>query len=122
MAAVVGLDAVALAAAAVWFIVGILTSTPQSMGGAIFMVVLLAGLAAGAAAVAYNHYRGFRWTRSAAFVLQLLALTIAVPSLLAGQIAAGIVLGVPALAALVLLFSPKAVEFTLRTGGQPPVL
>ncbi|WP_427018636.1 hypothetical protein ACQCSX_08940 [Pseudarthrobacter sp. P1] len=116
------LEALALAAAAVWYVVGLLTSTPVSLGGAIFMVVLLAALAVLMGAVAYQHFRGYRWTRSAAFVWQLVMVAIAMPILLAGQILAGIVLGVPALVVLVLLFSPKAVEYTLRTGGHPPVL
>ncbi len=122
VALVVALEALALAAAAIWFIVGILTSTPASLPSAIFMIVLLAGLAAGLGAVAVNHFRGYRWTRSAAFVWQLLMLTIAIPTLLSDQILLGIVLLVPPLAVLVLLFTPKAVAFTLRTGGEPPVL
>ncbi|WP_240629604.1 hypothetical protein [Specibacter cremeus] len=121
-AAVVALEALALAGVAVWYIVGLLTQTPLSMGGAIFMVVLLAALAAGLAAVSLNLFRGYRWTRSAAFVWQLLMLSIAVPTLFGGQPLLGILFLVPPLVVAVLLFTPRVVAYTLRTGGDHPVL
>lgn len=121
-AVLVGLEAAALLGVGVWLVVQMLTTAPVSMGSAIFLVVLVFGFGAGLAAVAANLYRGFRWTRSAAFVWQLLMLTIAVPILLAGQVLAGVLMIVPALVVAVLLFTPSVVAFTLRTGAEPPVL
>ncbi|MDJ0356436.1 hypothetical protein [Paenarthrobacter sp. PH39-S1] len=121
-AGVVGLEGLALLGVGIWYIVGLLTSVPQSLGGSIFMVVLLLGLGVGLGAVAVNLYRGFRWTRAAAFVWQLLMLTIAGPTLVGGLLLPGLLLLVPPLMVLVLLFTPKVVAFTLRSGGAPPVL
>lgn len=121
-AVLVGLEAAALLGVGVWLVVQMLTTAPVSMGSAIFLVVLVFGFGAGLAAVAANLCRGFRWTRSAAFVWQLLMLTIAVPILLAGQVLAGVLMIVPALVVAVLLFTPSVVAFTLRTGAEPPVL
>ncbi|MDQ6752368.1 MAG: hypothetical protein M3017_02890 [Actinomycetota bacterium] len=119
---VVGLEALALLAVGVWLGINLVASKPVSMASGIFLLVLVLGFGAGLAAVAVNLYRGFRWTRSAAFVWQLLMLTVAVPALLAGQLVAGLLLIIAPLAVAVPLFTPKVVAFTLRTGGQPPVL
>ncbi len=121
-ALVVGLEALALLAVGVWLGINLVASKPVSMASGIFLLVLVLGFGAGLAAVAVNLYRGFRWTRSAAFVWQLLMLTVAVPALLAGQLVAGLLLIIAPLAVAVPLFTPKVVAFTLRTGGQPPVL
>jgi hypothetical protein len=121
-AAVLALESLAVLAVALWYISELLTVTPVSLGGAIFMIVLLVGVAAGLGAVAVNLYRGFRWTRAAAFVWQLLMLAIAVPILLSGQPLPGLALLQPALLVAVLLFTPKLVFFTLRTRSGPPVL
>lgn len=122
VSAVVAVESLALLAAAAWYVVGVLTSPVVSWGGAAFMVVLLLALAAGLAAVSWNIYRGYRWTRSAAFVWQLLMLSIAVPTLLAGRLVPGAVLLLPPLVVIVLLFTPAVVAFTLRTGKDRPVL
>ncbi len=121
-AVLLGLEGLAVLAAGVWYVIGLLTSVPQSLGGSIFMLVLLLGLGAGLCTVAVNLYRGYRWTRSAAFVWQLLMLTIAVPTLLSGLALPGLLLLIPPLVVLVLLFTPKIVTFTLRVGGGPPAL
>ncbi|MCZ2402791.1 hypothetical protein IV498_06215 [Paenarthrobacter sp. Z7-10] len=116
------LESLAVLAVAVWYIVELLRVTPVSMGGAIFMIVLLFGAAIGLGAVAINLYRGYRWTRAAAFVWQLLMLAIAVPILLAGRPLPGLTLLLPAFVVAVLLFTPKVVAFTLRSRGGTPVL
>ncbi len=112
----------ALLAVGVWLGINLVATKPVSMASGIFLLVLVLAFGAGLCAVAANLYRGFRWTRSAAFVWQLLMLTIAVPALLAGQLVTGLLLIIPPLAVAVLLFTPKVVGFTLRTGGEPPVL
>ncbi len=121
-AAVLLLESLALLAIGVWYLVNLLTSVPLSLGGSIFMAVLLFALGAGLLAVAGNLYRGYRWTRAAAFVWQLLMLTIAVPTLLSGLALPGLLMLIPPLAVLIFLFSPRVVAFTLRSGGGPPAL
>ena len=121
-AVIVGLEAVVLLIVGIILGISLVTSAPASLASGIFLLVLVLGFGAGLAAVAVNLFRGYRWTRSAAFVWQLLMLTIAVPTLLAGQTLTGLLLILPPLVVAVLLFTPKVVTYTLRTGGEPPVL
>ncbi|WP_104089493.1 hypothetical protein [Arthrobacter sp. GMC3] len=122
IAAVLGLEALGLAAAGIGLTVGAFTQTPHSVASAVFLIVLVFALAVGLAAVAFNAFKGFRWTRSAAFVWQLLMVAIAMPALLSGATLTGLVLLIPALAAAYYLFTPKVVAFSLRAGGDHPVL
>lgn len=115
---VVGLEALALGVLGVWSIFSLLTQPSYSLASSISLTVLLLGLAAGLAAVAVNAFKGLRWTRSAAFVWQLLMVAIAVPALLEGQVLLGLVLLVPPLAVAYFLFTPKVVEFSLRTASE----
>lgn len=118
-ALVLSLESLSLLVAGAFAVAAIFNDGSGSLGGGLFLAVLLVGLGAGLAAVAVQFYRGYRWTRSAAFVWQLLMLTVAVPTLLSGFTVTGFLLLVPPLALLVLLFTPAVVAFTLRTGGAP---
>jgi hypothetical protein len=122
IAAVVALEALELAAAALWLGIGSFSQPPQSLASSVFLVVLTLALAAGLAAVSVNAYRGFRWTRSAAFVWQLLMVALAMPALFGGAVPVGVLLLLPALAGIYYLFTPRVVAFSLRTGGEHPVL
>ena len=113
-AVIVGLEAIVLLIVGILLGISLMTSAPSSLASGIFLLVLLLAFGAGLAAVALNLFRGYRWTRSAAFVWQLLMLTIAVPTLLAGQTLTGLLLIVPPLVVAVLLFTPKVVAYTLR--------
>ncbi|MFQ4147186.1 hypothetical protein AAGW05_00575 [Arthrobacter sp. LAPM80] len=122
VAAVVGLEALALGLVAVWSILLAFTQPMISVASGVFLIVLLAGLAAGLAAVSVNAYKGMRWTRSAAFVWQLLMVAISVPALLDGNILMGLVLLLPAVTASYYLFTPRVVAFSQRTGAEHTVL
>lgn len=113
---VVGLEAIALATAALSYLIGLFTVQVATFGGAVFLTVILFLLAGALGASAIQHFRGYRWTRAATFVWQLLMLTVAVPTVLGGYIW-GLVLLLPPLLVLVLLFFPSVVAFTLR--GNP---
>lgn len=120
--AVLGLESLALAVAGIWSTIGLFSQKPYSMASAVFLVVIVFALAAGLAAVAVNAFKGNRWTRSATFVWQLLMVTIAVPALLNGATMVGLVFLVPPLVATYFLFTPKVVAFSLKAGGEHPVL
>ncbi|MGO4384569.1 hypothetical protein [Specibacter sp. RAF43] len=122
IAAVVGLEALAVLAAAIYSVAGLAAHEVRSIGSALFLAVLLLGLAAGLGAVAVNAYKGMRWTRSAAFVWQLLMVAVAVPALVSGAVPAGLALLLPPVLAVYYLFTPKVVAFSQRTGGEHPVL
>lgn len=118
VAGVVALEALALAAATVWAIVSAISTTQVSVASGIFLIVLLAAMAAGMSAVAVNVFKGMRWTRSAAFVWQLLMVALAVPALMEGYILLGLVMLLPAVAAAYYLFTPTVVAFTQRTAAD----
>ncbi len=122
IAVVVGLEALALLAVGLYSIYAALTQPVFSPASAIFLTVLLLGLGAGLAAVAVNVFKGMRWTRSAAFVWQLLMVAIAVPALLEGNVGLGLVLLLPPVAAAYYLFTPKVVEYSQRTAAENKVL
>ncbi|SDH35539.1 hypothetical protein SAMN04488693_10127 [Arthrobacter subterraneus] len=116
-------EAAALLAVAGWFIAGLLTSTPTSLGGAVFMLALLLLFAGWLLVVAHFFFRGYRWTRSAALVFQFFAIVVAVPTLTGGVLWVGLMLLVPAVLVVHQLFTRPVVEYTNRSGeNSTPVL
>lgn len=122
VSAVVGLEALALGVVGVGSVVAMFTQPVFSLPSAIFLSVLLLGLAVALCAVAFNAFKGFRWTRSAAFVWQLLMVAIATPMLLEGNLLLGLSLLLPPLAVVFFLFTPKVVAFSLRAGASNKVV
>lgn len=122
IAIVVGLEALALGVLGLYSIYAALTEPLFSVASGVFLIVLLLGLAAGLAAVAVNAFKGMRWTRSAAFVWQLLMVALAVPALLEGNVLLGLALLLPPLAAAYYLFTPTVVAFSQRTSADGAVL
>jgi hypothetical protein len=115
-------EAGALLAAAGWFALGLLTSTPTSLGGAVFMLVLLLLFAGWLLVVGHFFFRGYRWTRSAALVFQFFAIVVAIPTLTGGVIWVGLLLLVPAVVVVHQLFTRPVVAYTRRTGDGMPML
>lgn len=122
VAVVVGLEALGLLAVGLYSVYAAFTQPVFSPASAIFLTVLLLGLGAGLAAVAVNVFKGMRWTRSAAFVWQLLMVAIAVPALLEGNVGPGLAMLLPSLAAAYCLFTPKVVAYSQRTAAENQVL
>ncbi|WP_311381107.1 hypothetical protein [Arthrobacter sp. ISL-85] len=123
VAGVAAAEATALLAAAGWYAYELFSGSPVlSFWGAIFTLALLLAFSAWLYAVAVFLYRGFRWTRAAALVAQLFVLTIGVPTMTSGLVLAGLVMLVPAVTAIVLLFTNKVVSHASRTGSAPPAL
>ncbi|MDP5227229.1 MULTISPECIES: hypothetical protein [Arthrobacter] len=97
---------------AIVYLVNLVTGTPMlTLGGAIFLTALFAVLGLGLMAIGHFLFRGFRWPRSGALVAQLFIIAIGVPTLQAGLIWQGLLILVPAAAAALLLFDPKAVAY-----------
>lgn len=116
------LESLALLAAATWYVVGLLTSTPLSYGGAIFTLVLLVALAIWLLVVASKLFAGFRWSRSGALVVQLFAILIAVPLVSPETPFPGLLLVIFPAAVIVLLFTRPVVAYTTRTQDSPRTL
>ena len=123
VAIVAAAEATALLAAAAWYAYELFTGSPVlSFWGAVFTLGLLLAFSAWLYAVAVFLYRGYRWTRAAALVAQLFVLTIGVPTVTSGLVLAGVAMLVPAVVAIVLLFSNKVISYASRTGSAPPTL
>jgi hypothetical protein len=72
------LEAVAVAALAVWLVVDLLTMQPSSFATAVALIVLVAIAAAWLTAIALASLRRAPWARASAIVWQVLQLSIAV--------------------------------------------
>lgn len=106
-------EALATLGAAVWYATSLGAEGPLSLGGRIFMLVLIVGAAAWQTHVGVQVYKGHAWTRAAALVWQVFQVIFAVSFLGAGgwELALGIALLVPAAAIILLIFDPKATAF-----------
>lgn len=123
VAGIVAAEATALLGAAAWYGYNLLTGSPVlSFWGAVFTLGLLLAFSAWLFAVAVFHFRGYRWTRTAALVAQLFVLTVGFPTLSEGLVPVGVAMVVPAAVALVLLFNSRVISYVSRTGGGPPAL
>jgi hypothetical protein len=119
----VAVEATALLTAAGWYGSQLISGAPVlSFWGAVFTLGLLLGFAVWLLAVARFLFRGYRWPRAGALVVQLLVLTIGFPTLTGGYPLAGLAMLVPAAVAIVLLFDKRVISFASRTGGAPPAL
>ena len=108
-------EAVLLAGAAVRLAGTVLFGQPATVGGTVVLVVVLLAAALWLLHVGRALWRGFRWPRAAALVVQVFLLVVALPLLQAGQWASGLVPAVPAVVVLVLLFRPAVLAWTSRT-------
>jgi len=123
VALIAAAEAAALLVAAGWYAFELLSGSPVlSFWGAVFTLGLLLAFSAWLFAVAVFLYRGYRWTRAAALVAQLFVLTMGVPALTSGLVLTGLAMLVPAVVAIVLLFSNKVITYASRTGSPPPAL
>lgn len=120
---VVGLEALALLAAAAWYAFELLSGAPVlTFWGAVFTLALLLAFSAWLFAVSHFLFRGYRWTRAAALVAQLFVLTIGFPTITGGLVLQGLAMLVPALTAIVFLFQKDVVAYASRAGGTTTAL
>ena len=105
-----------LVAATVYLVVELLVAVPESYASAAFLTVLTALAAGWLGAVAVGAVRRRPWVRGAATVWQVLQGGVAIACFqgIFAQPVIGWVLLVPALVALVLLFTPPVVEALRR--------
>jgi hypothetical protein len=106
-----------LVAATVYLVVELLIATPTSLASALFLTLLVAVAAVWLAVIAVATLRGRPWVRGAAITWQVLQIAVAIGCFqgLFAQPAIGWALLVPALAALVLVFTPPVVQATKRS-------
>ncbi|WP_426003319.1 hypothetical protein ACPFL9_13700 [Paenarthrobacter sp. NyZ202] len=120
---VVLLEALALLGAAAWYAFELISGAPVlTFWGAVFTLGLLLVFAAWLFAVGHFLFRGYRWTRAAALVAQLFVLTIGFPTMTGGLVLPGLAMIVPALAALVFLFTKDVIAYASKVGGSTAAL
>ena len=107
LAAVLLIEAAALAAATVYFVLELLVDRPSSVGSAVAITVVIAVGAIWVSFVAVGVLRGQAWTRAAIVVVQVLLAAIAIGSFQGSdpRPLLGIAILAPAVVAIVLLFS-----------------
>jgi hypothetical protein len=116
LAVVLFLESAALAAVTIWFLVEILTTQVNSVGGSILTLSLAVGATAWVASAGVAALRAQPWVRGAALTWQLCQVAVAVGAFqgIFAQPAVGIAILVPTVIALVLLFVPPTTEALRR--------
>jgi hypothetical protein len=116
LAVVLFLESAALAAVTIWFLVEILTTQVNSVGGSILTLTLAVGATAWIASAAVGALRAQSWVRGAALTWQLCQVAVAVGAFqgIFAQPAVGVAILVPTVAAVVLLFVPPTTEALRR--------
>ncbi|MFC0681362.1 hypothetical protein ACFFGH_26330 [Lysobacter korlensis] len=116
LSALIFLEAALVVGATAFLVFELMTMTPQSLASALALTVLTALAAVWVLAIAVGLLRGRAWSRGAAVVWQVLQIAVAVGAFQGSFARAevGWLLLVPALVALVLLFSRPVVEWTRR--------
>ena len=112
LAVLVFAECALLGAATTYLLIELLIDTPSSYPSAIALTVLVTIATAWLAVIATNILRGRAWTRGAAIVWQVLQIAVAI-GCFQGAFARpdiGWVLLIPAIAVLVLLFTPPVLE------------
>jgi hypothetical protein len=114
LAAVLFLEAAALAAATVVLIFELLVARPDSFASAVALTVCAAIAAAWVFVIALNSLRGRAWIRGAAIVVQVLIAALALGSFqgLGSRVDIGWLLLIPAIAVMVLLFTKPVLAET----------
>ncbi|MFP7759777.1 hypothetical protein [Marisediminicola sp. LYQ134] len=116
LAGILFLQGAALAVLTAVLVVELVIAVPVSYGSAVVLTLLTGAAAAWLGAIAVNLLRGRAWTRGAAITTQVLQVAISIGSFqgLFAQPAVGWAILVPAVIALVLLFTRSVVAATAR--------
>ena len=116
LALILTAECVMLAGATIFLVVELLTATPESYASAIALTVLTAVAAGWLAAIVAGTIRRRPWVRGAAIVWQVLQIALAIGCFqgLLAEPSIGWFLLLPALAALLLLFTPPVVQALRR--------
>lgn len=116
LAVVLFLESAVLAVVSIWFLIEILTTRVNSIGGSILTLALALGATAWVAAAAVGALRGRSWVRGAALTWQLCQLAVAVGAFqgIFAQPTIGFAILVPTVLALILLFVPSTTNVLRR--------
>lgn len=119
LAALLGLESLALVGTTIYLGIEILTAPASSLASAVALTAVAAIAAVWVAVIALNVLRGNAWVRGASIVVQVLLIALAVGSF-QGEGAnpiVGVALLVPAVLVLVLVFTRSVLAATARRDG-----
>lgn len=116
LAVIVFAECALMVAAALWLILELIIDVPSSVASALALTVLVVIAAIWLAVVGVNTLRGAPWVRGAIVVWQILQIAVAVGSFqgLFARPDVGWALLIPAIVALVLLFTKPVMAATAR--------
>ena len=114
LSAIVLLEGACVAAAAIYLVVEIVAAPTASYGTAIALAVVVAIAAVALVLLALGVVRGRPWIRGATVCVAVLQLLVAYSILITKEPVLGWVLAVPAVALLVLVFTPPVLRETVR--------
>jgi hypothetical protein len=119
LAAVLFLEAAALAIATIGLVIELLVDEPDSFASAIALTVCVAIAAVWVTVIAINSLRGRAWIRGASIVVQVLIAAVALGSFqgILPRADIGWLLLIPAVGVLVLLFTKPVLAETSRREG-----
>ncbi len=116
------LEALAFLGVGILFLGSLAMGDLVSVGGTVFLAVFLILLAVWLVVLARALWRGFRWPRSAALVIQLFLVILSVSFLSSGSVAIGLAMLVPGAVVLIALFTRPVLNYTSRVTGETRTL
>ena len=114
LSALILLEAVATAVGAIYLVVEIFTAPTASYGSAVALAVVVAIAAVALVLLARGVLRARPWIRGATVCVAVLQVLVAYSILITREPSLGWVLAVPAVALLVLVFTPPVLRATVR--------
>jgi hypothetical protein len=122
IAGILLLEALAFLGVGVLFLSTLAMGDLVSVGGTVFLAVFLILLAIWLVVLARALWRGFRWPRSAALVIQLFLVILSVSFFSSGSVVIGLAMLVPGAVVLIALFTRPVLNYTSRTTGETRTL
>jgi hypothetical protein len=122
IAGILLLEALAFLGVGILFLGSLAMGDLVSVGGTVFLAVFLILLAVWLVVLARALWRGFRWPRSAALVIQLFLVILSVSFLSGGSVAIGLGMLVPGAVVLIALFTRPVLNYTSRVTGETRTL
>ncbi len=122
IAGILLLEALAFLGVGILFLGSLAMGDLVSVGGTVFLAVFLILLAVWLVVLARALWRGFRWPRSAALVIQLFLVILSVSFLSSGSVAIGLAMLVPGAVVLIALFTRPVLNYTSRVTGETRTL
>ena len=114
LSALILLEAVGVAVAAIYLVIEIIAAPTASFGTAIALAVVVAVTAVALVLLARGALNARPWIRGATVCVAVLQLLVAYSILITKEPALGWALAVPAVALLVLVFTPPVLRATVR--------